>query len=287
MVYSEPRSLWLAKRADEEAARAGLPDETEISYAVPVRRQGRLAAAFFATIAVPTEDRTNFHVYRPIGRLELDWEDGRLLTSAVRSDVLPVEQDTPIGLSRPPEFVGPAYGEEEERCVEVEGELFGLIDAVAPVFSARGDDPVSRARCLATFRRLVPEAIRPLYEELSPEYFGWLETGVVPAAATCPSCGNTLEAGDRFCPACGRSVATEPVSVPTTPSEPAWKPSHAVPPGGLSAWGAPDPAGPVIARLDPGLRVLVAERAGDWARVVASNGWTGWVDGRSLLPHSS
>ena len=323
-MHSEPRSCWLAKRADEEAGRAGLPDETAVSYAVPVRRGGRLAAAFFATIAVPTEDRSNFHVYRPMGQFELDWQNGSLVTGAVRSDVLPVEQDTPVGLGRPPEFAGPRYGEEEERCIEVEEELFGLIDAVAPLFAAGADDPASRARCLATFRRLVPEAIRPLYEELGPEYFRWLETGVVPAfSTTCPSCGSAVSVGDRFCGtcghalefptcpscrspltasdrfcgACGRSIGPEPTpaETPAAPTEPAptpraerpWAPSHVVPAGGLAAWRTPDPAGPVIARLDPGLPVLVTERAGDWAHVGASNGWAGWVDGRSLLPRES
>jgi len=28
--------------------------------------------------------------------------------------------------------------------------------------------------------------------------------------------------------------------------------------------------------------VAVVERKGDWARVTASNGWSGWVDGRRL-----
>ncbi|MEW6059456.1 MAG: zinc ribbon domain-containing protein [Actinomycetota bacterium] len=331
MVYSEPRSGWLGKRADAEAGRAGFPDEAEISYAVPVRRGGRLVAAFFVTIAVPTEDRTNFHFYRPIGRFELDWQDGSLITRTVREDVLPVEQDTPVGLGRPHEFAGPVYGEEEERCIEVEEELLRLIDTAAPLFAAGGDDPAVRGRCLATFRRLVPEAIRPLYEDLGPEYFRWLETGVVPVSATCPSCGDAVAVGDRFCGACGatlsfptcpscgsslgtddrfcggcgRSVAPEPgaaetmpasvetepivTETPTTtpetpPAERAWAPSHTVPSGGLSAWGRPDPTAPVIARLDPGLPVLVTERAGDWAQVVASNGWTGWVDGRSLVP---
>ena len=36
--------------------------------------------------------------------------------------------------------------------------------------------------------------------------------------------------------------------------------------------------------LSAGLDVTVAERAGDWARVVAVNGWTGWVDARRLVP---
>ncbi len=31
------------------------------------------------------------------------------------------------------------------------------------------------------------------------------------------------------------------------------------------------------------LELVVVELAGDWARVVAVNGWTGWVDGRRLV----
>ncbi len=59
---------------------------------------------------------------------------------------------------------------------------------------------------------------------------------------------------------------------------------HRVPDTGLPAWAAPDPSRPPVANLAPHLELRVAERAGDWARVVASNGWSGWVDGRRLIP---
>jgi 5,10-methylenetetrahydrofolate reductase len=62
-----------------------------------------------------------------------------------------------------------------------------------------------------------------------------------------------------------------------------WTPTHVVPSGGLAAWQAPHPAAPQAAQLQPGLPIQVVERLGAWARVVASNGWWGWVDGR-LLP---
>lgn len=62
----------------------------------------------------------------------------------------------------------------------------------------------------------------------------------------------------------------------------AWSASHAVPLGGLPAWRAPDPSGPVVANLEAGLPVQVVAVAGDWAQVMASNGWMGWVDGRRL-----
>jgi hypothetical protein len=40
---------------------------------------------------------------------------------------------------------------------------------------------------------------------------------------------------------------------------------------------------PPVVTLSAGLEVVAAERAGDWARVVAVNGWTGWVDARRLV----
>jgi Bacterial SH3 domain len=61
-----------------------------------------------------------------------------------------------------------------------------------------------------------------------------------------------------------------------------WAPNHSVPPQGLRAWSAPDPSGPVVANLAPGLPIQVAEVRGAWARVICSNGWTGWIDGRII-----
>jgi Bacterial SH3 domain len=66
------------------------------------------------------------------------------------------------------------------------------------------------------------------------------------------------------------------------PAAGGWAPSHSVPPQGLRAWGAPDPSGPVVANLAPGLPIQVAEVRGAWARVICSNGWTGWIDGRII-----
>jgi hypothetical protein len=75
-------------------------------------------------------------------------------------------------------------------------------------------------------------------------------------------------------------VQAQPVPQPAPVSQ--WAPSHSVPPQGLRAWGAPDPAGPVVANLAPGLPIQVAEVRGAWARVICSNGWTGWIDGRII-----
>ena len=63
-----------------------------------------------------------------------------------------------------------------------------------------------------------------------------------------------------------------------------FRPTHLVPEDGVPAWAAPDPTAPVVATLEPGVEVEVIEHQGDWAHIVCANGWSGWVDERSLVP---
>lgn len=79
-----------------------------------------------------------------------------------------------------------------------------------------------------------------------------------------------------------RSARPAAVASATPTAAPAWAPTHRTPAGGLDAWTAPDPASGQPTRLDPGLALRVEQTTGDWAKVTASNGWTGWVDGRHL-----
>jgi hypothetical protein len=62
-------------------------------------------------------------------------------------------------------------------------------------------------------------------------------------------------------------------------------PDQRVPVEGLPAWPIPDGTGPATP-LAGGLELQVVQRVADWAQVRASNGWTGWVDGRRLLPRT-
>ncbi|KUN81410.1 hypothetical protein [Streptomyces griseoruber] len=62
----------------------------------------------------------------------------------------------------------------------------------------------------------------------------------------------------------------------------AFGPTHVVPPLGMPAWEAPDPARPTVP-LDPLLPVRLLERRGDWGHVLCANGWQAWVDGRHLV----
>jgi RsiW-degrading membrane proteinase PrsW (M82 family) len=98
--------------------------------------------------------------------------------------------------------------------------------------------------------------------------------GQIPATATATVAATSVA---QFAPAGAPIVATPPA--PTA----AWRPTHLVPPGGMAAYGAPNPASRPIANLPERLELVVETRAADWAMVRAVNGWRGWVDGRLLL----
>jgi hypothetical protein len=62
-----------------------------------------------------------------------------------------------------------------------------------------------------------------------------------------------------------------------------FRPTHRVPKAGLASWAVPDPAAAPGPRLDSGLEVQVLESLPtEWTRVLCSNGWSAWVDGRLL-----
>lgn len=63
---------------------------------------------------------------------------------------------------------------------------------------------------------------------------------------------------------------------------PDFRPTHVVPRDGLPAWETPDPGLPT-ASLDAFLPVRLLDRAGDWGRILCSNGWSAWVDARLLV----
>lgn len=96
---------------------------------------------------------------------------------------------------------------------------------------------------------------------------------------TAPTAANPGTAPSGATPA---SAVASTAAAPQVPSS-SWMPTHAVPPSGMVAWDAPDPSRPPVAQLSPGVQLAVAEQQGAWARVVGSNGWIGWVDGRLLV----
>ncbi|HLB44742.1 MAG TPA: PrsW family glutamic-type intramembrane protease [Candidatus Limnocylindrales bacterium] len=99
-----------------------------------------------------------------------------------------------------------------------------------------------------------------------------------------PAGAMTMQPGAPGVPS---GMPTQPPGLPTQPPglpiQPPGLPTHVVPPAGMAAWIAPDPTQPPSVMLGPGVPLALLETRGAWARVIGSNGWTGWVDGRLLV----
>jgi hypothetical protein len=90
---------------------------------------------------------------------------------------------------------------------------------------------------------------------------------------------------DQFKAPAGDSVVEIDEATTSEGEAPTWTPTHVVPEGGMPAWASPDPSAQAVATLAAGTQLQVQEWQEGWARVAASNGWSGWVDGRRLLPN--
>src|SRR5262249_30734815 len=59
--------------------------------------------------------------------------------------------------------------------------------------------------------------------------------------------------------------------------------THRTPPGGIATYPQPDAAAAPGPSVAAGLDVQLVERWGDWAKIVCTNRWSAWVDGRQLI----
>ena len=140
-------------------------------------------------------------------------------------------------------------------------------------------DGLTRQGFVAAFNEMVAATDRAV---------GSVPSAIISAPAVAPSLGVAAAAATMVAqPAPAAAPAVEPVSpdsAPTMVLSAVWAPTHRVPEGGMKAWPKPDPAVEPIAVLQARVELSIAESRGDWVRVIGSNGWTGWVDSRRLLP---
>jgi hypothetical protein len=139
-------------------------------------------------------------------------------------------------------------------------------------------DGLTRQGFVAAFNEMVAATDRAV---------GSVPSVIVAGPAVAPSPGVAAAAAAMMAqPAPAAAPAIEsvsPDSAPTMVLSAVWAPTHRVPEGGMKAWPKPDPAVEPIAALQARVELSIAERRGDWVRVIGSNGWTGWVDSRRLL----
>jgi hypothetical protein len=120
-----------------------------------------------------------------------------------------------------------------------------------------------------------PAAVGPLGAGLSNEQL--LVVGVV-VAGVLLAVGATLVLRQR-----NLRVAAPAYAAPAYPPPASFGPTHVVPMTGLPAFTQPDASSTQSGTVGPGTPLVVAEwTPTGWARVVAANGWSGWVDGRLL-----
>jgi hypothetical protein len=132
----------------------------------------------------------------------------------------------------------------------------------------------------APFEMATPYSRDALVGALRPAVPATTESETTAPATKSTRAAKTTMAAATTELATATELATTQEPATATPT-PAWSPTHTVPAEGMTAWAAPDPTAQSVA-LAGGLPVAVVERAGDWAHVTASNGWSGWVDGRRL-----
>ena len=138
----------------------------------------------------------------------------------------------------------------------------------------------SRDAVLAAVRKAKPAATQPPVAAPASAQVAPAPAPAVPVAPA-PVAPAPVPAQVAPAPAPVAPAPVAPAPIPAAPA-PAWVPTHTIPPEGMTAWPTPDPQKPGT-QLGGGLPVAVAERSGDWAHVVTSNGWSGWVDGRRLV----
>ena len=144
---------------------------------------------------------------------------------------------------------------------------------------------------LAGRDRLLPKPLRTLLIAVVPILVGFVVVhgsladlpamfgGTTNRAVSPANRGGQIFLGTLLSAVVGYLLAAKPA-----PADARSRGSRALIPGqGLAAWMVPDPSQPPVAQLPAWLPVEIADAHGAWAMVRTADGWTGWVDGRSLV----
>jgi hypothetical protein len=217
------------------------------------------------TEVVANEVIDEFGVGRPIAEIAIDELTERLEQGTARANE--AAQDP---------------GETENSTVGLPGDTQGA-GSVLPTSGggagglAAAAGTVTAVAASAAIRRLMRAAKRPNEPAADTGMASLPADQPAPVAADsvpCAFCGTALATTVRFCTGCGRPGPEARRQV--------WAPTHIVPAGGLYAFERPDPSLTPSTTVEAGLPLQVQQTLGAWSLVVASNGWTGWVDGRFL-----
>jgi len=218
----------------------------------------------------------------------LKWAEADARVDVNDDGTLTLRGDPPIGV---------AIAEDDERVVlshthELPGAGAAKADAAVRALGGRRGTLVEGSAKVTTAGVSVTLESPIFLDGLSRDSFARaLQDLAAETDAVLAAVGGTADVGDTA-EATVEDTAEQPEETPAPTTEPddtrevervgAWTATHQVPAGGMPAWARPDPSLEPAAQLQARVQLAIAERRGDWARVVGSNGWSGWVDARRL-----
>lgn len=174
---SMPRSRALAAEARRILTPAFVPAETLVSMPIPLLRDGKLAAGFFAATTIPRPDGTNEDMLPPTLELVLDWETGAQLELRVLESADLASK--PTVAVRPLTFQMPLN---DDLRGQIAGQVQRLEMLMEPVVARYGANPQrppmdDGTRYLEQFQDLVPRAAQVYYKAMNPDFYAWVEKG--------------------------------------------------------------------------------------------------------------
>jgi hypothetical protein len=149
------------------------------SYGIPLLHHGAPAVAFFSALVTPRPDGTNEDMSPPIAELILDWATGeqvelRKLRDAAAADTEPTVPIRPLAFREP---ITPAVS---SGLAAYRARLDAMFELVMARYTANPQRPPmdDATRYIEQFEDLVPQAVRPYYHALNPDFFdNWVYRG--------------------------------------------------------------------------------------------------------------
>ena len=147
---------------------AEVPVEHSVSLPMPTTRNGGPGFAQFAAPCSRTPGEA------PVQTAPDRWwvldAAGKGVRLYARTEAVP------FGLTAFERQPVPTAAPDVPTLVGWQKELFAALDAAtAPFFAGTPADPTAAADLLAKFTRVVPAPLVPLYRDLAPDFFHWLE----------------------------------------------------------------------------------------------------------------
>lgn len=183
MTTNPTNALLRGQQLDAEAHRIlepALPaGRAHVSYGIPLTHNGIPAVVFFSALVTARPDGTNEDMSPPTAELILDWVTGqqleqRKLRDSATADTEPTVPIRPLAFR---ESVTPAVS---TALAAYRARLDAMFELVMARYTANPQRPPmdDATRYIEQFEDLVPQAARPYYHDLNPNFFdNWVYQG--------------------------------------------------------------------------------------------------------------